>query len=230
MIKEIQEGAIFIADSHYPHHGQEFVDILQRLDSGEIKTPQLFLMGDNFDLLCGYKDNNYLEEFSKDAIVILQQLSQKLEIHYIEGNHDFLLSTIFPLISVYSRDAQPIIFKLNNQKIALSHGDKYAIDWIYNLYAKISRDKRIIKLLKPLERFIVDSLMRKLSKKKICHSFDGFGKRVEKIMRHYKGIDIVIEGHFHQAKTIDNYISLPSLACQKEVGVIENGQMVFKKL
>ncbi|MFK5975728.1 MAG: metallophosphoesterase [Sulfurovum sp.] len=230
MIQEIREEAIFIADSHYPHHGQEFLDILQRIERGEIQTPQLFLMGDNFDLLCGYANNAYLEEFSKDAIIILQQLSQKLEIHYIEGNHDFLLSSIFPNINVYSRDAQPIIFKLNNQKVALSHGDKYAIDWMYNLYAKVSRDKLVIKLLKPLEKFIVDYLMKKLSKKKICHSFDGFEKRVAKIMRYYKGIDIVIEGHFHQAKTIDNYISLPSLACQKEVGVIENSKMVFKKL
>ena len=42
--------------------------------------------------------------------------------------------------------------------------------------------------------------------------------------------DLVIEGHFHQCKTIGKYVSLPSLACQGMVGVIEEGEMHFKTL
>ena len=54
MIK-IQKNAIFIADSHYPHHRDNFLLILKKIKSKEIITPQLFLMGDNFDLLFGYR-------------------------------------------------------------------------------------------------------------------------------------------------------------------------------
>jgi len=49
----IKENAIFIADSHYPHHGDDFLTLLKKLDNKEIETQQLFLMGDNFDLLFG---------------------------------------------------------------------------------------------------------------------------------------------------------------------------------
>ena len=59
----IKEQALFIADSHYPHHGDAFLDLLKKLERGEIETPQLFLMGDNFDLLFGH--NDYIQTFSK---------------------------------------------------------------------------------------------------------------------------------------------------------------------
>ena len=91
---EIQENAIFIADSHYPHHGDDFLKLLQRLDNKEIETSQLFLMGDNFDLLFGY--NDYIQTYAKEAITLLQTLSEQIEIHYFEGNHDFCLDNILP--------------------------------------------------------------------------------------------------------------------------------------
>ena len=55
----IQENAIFIADSHYPHHGDDFLALLKKLENKEIVTQQIFLVGDNFDLLFGY--NEYIE-------------------------------------------------------------------------------------------------------------------------------------------------------------------------
>ena len=106
----IQKNALFIADSHYPHHGDTFLNLLKKLDNNKIKTPQLFLMGDNFDLLFGY--NDYIQTFSKEAIDLLQTLSKKIEIYYFEGNHDFCLKEIFPDIQVYSREEQPITFTL----------------------------------------------------------------------------------------------------------------------
>ena len=42
----IKEGAIFIADSHENENRKNFLRFLYALKSGEIKTPQLFLMGD----------------------------------------------------------------------------------------------------------------------------------------------------------------------------------------
>jgi len=99
----IKEQALFIADSHYPHHGDAFLDLLKKLESGELQTSQLFLMGDNFDLLFGH--NDYIQTFSKEAIVLLQALSQKLEMYYFEGNHDFCLKDVFPDMHVYQSSA-----------------------------------------------------------------------------------------------------------------------------
>jgi len=224
----IKEQALFIADSHYPHHGNAFLELLKKLESGEVQTPQLFLMGDNFDLLFGH--NDYIQTFSKEAITLLQTLSKKLEMYYFEGNHDFCLSEVFPDIQVYTREQQPIIFKLDEKKVAISHGDKYATGFGYDLYCKVLRNKKTLTFLKPFEKAIIDHRMKKLSQKHICFNFHGFEKRVDEILAHYSEADLVIEGHFHQCKTVGKYVSLPSLACQGMVGVIEEGEILFKTL
>jgi len=224
----IREQALFIADSHYPHHGDAFLQLLKKLESGEIQTSQLFLMGDNFDLLFGY--NDYIQTFSQEAIILLQRLSQKLEIHYFEGNHDFCLKELFPNMQVYSREEQPVIFQEGDKKVAIAHGDKYATGFFYDLYCKLLRSKKTLTFLKPFEKAIIDHRMKKLSKKHICFNFVGFERRVDEILEYYQEADLVIEGHFHQCKTVGKYVSLPSLACQGMVGVMEEGEMHFKTL
>jgi len=228
LIYEIQENAIFIADSHYPHHGDAFLDLLKKLESGEVQTSQLFLMGDNFDLLFGH--NDYIQTFSKEAINLLQKLSTQIEIHYFEGNHDFCLGSIFTNMNVYARDVQPIMFSLNEKKVAISHGDKYVTGFGYDLYCKVLRNKTTLTLLKPFEKTIINHRMKKLSTKHICNPFYHFEKRVEAILENYTEADLVIEGHFHQSKIMGKYISLPSQACQGLVAVVEEGEVVFKRL
>ncbi len=224
----IQENAIFIADSHYPHHGDAFLTLLQKIESGEIQTSQLFLMGDNFDLLFGY--NDYIQTFSEEAIALLHKISEIIEVHYFEGNHDFCLKDIFTNMNVYTRDEQPITFVLKDKKVAISHGDKYVTGFGYDLYCKFLRNKTTLTLLKPFEKIIINHRMQKLSQKKICHTFHGFEKRVEAILAHYVDADLVIEGHFHQSRKLGKYISLPSQACQGMVAVVEEGEIVFKSL
>lgn len=223
--KEIKEGAIFIGDSHYPNHGKDFLEILKAINNKKIITEQLFLIGDNFDLLFGH--NEYIKSFSKDAIELLDKLSYKIEIYYFEGNHDFLLSNIFKNIKVYKRREQPISFNYKNKIISISHGDKYDTNILYNLYSNILRNKYLIKILKPFEKIIINYQINKLKTKEICHKFKNFEKKVNKILENYPNSDIVIEGHFHQGEIIKNYYSLPSLACQKKVGIIKNSKIEF---
>jgi len=224
----IQENAIFIADSHYPHHGDAFLTLLQQIECGEIQTSQLFLMGDNFDLLFGY--NDYIQTFSEEVIALLQRLSQTLEIHYFEGNHDFCLEELFSNMNIYRRDVQPVSFMLGDKRVAMSHGDKYETGIGYDLYCKILRNKTTLTLLRPFQKTIINHRMQKLSQKKICQPFHGFEKRVESILAHYTDADLVIEGHFHQSRKLGKYISLPSQACQGLVAVAEEGEIVFKSL
>ncbi len=227
-MKEIHEGALFIADSHYPHHGEEFLRILERIDAQEIEIPQLFLMGDNFDLLFGH--NAYIRTFSEDAVRLIQRLSEKMEVHYFEGNHDFCLKTVFPHANVYTRDEQPVRFRLGTKTVGLSHGDKYATGLGYTLYCKVLRNKGTLLLLRPFEKAIINDRMHKLAQKNICHPYEEFEKHVSKIVGHYEGVDMIIEGHFHQARTIGNYISLPSLACQGMVAQVHEESIRFIEL
>lgn len=227
MPKRIKEDALFIADAHYPHHGDKFLTILHDLANQKQQTPQLFLMGDIFDLLFGY--NNYIQTFSHDAITLLQTLSESMEIHYFEGNHDFCLQTLFPLIHVYPRKEQPTHFRLGTQDVYLSHGDRYETGRGYELYTRILRNRLTLSLLKPFEKPIIHAQIRQLKQKNICKPLENFESKVEKIRQHYPKESLVIEGHFHQGIQKENYFSLPSLVCQKAVGRIRNGTLIFEK-
>ena len=228
MPKQIKENALFIADTHYPHHGKEFLYLLQKIDKQTIRTPQIFLMGDIFDLLFGY--NDYIKGFSQELIELLNKLSLTIEIIYLEGNHDFCLKKVFPNIKIYSREEQPIHYKLQKQEIYLSHGDKYETGLGYNLYSKLLRNRTLLTLLRPFEKQIIDHRMGKLKEKKICGDFKGFKKRFDAIRSHYPKDSLIIEGHFHQALQHENYISLPSLACQNQIAFMKNGKIIFSQI
>jgi UDP-2,3-diacylglucosamine hydrolase len=226
---EINEGAIFVADAHYPHHGNEFLELLYKLKDGEIITPQLFLMGDIFDLLFGY--NDYILTFCDEAITLLRKLSKTIEIYYFEGNHDFCLKDVFANMHVYSRDEQPVAIKIGEKKAFISHGDKYEAGYFYGIYCNLLRNKITLNILKPFEKMIIDHQMSRLSAKIICRKMLNFEQKVEAIMSHYpKEANVVIEGHFHQAVKIGKYVSLPSLACQKMYAIVQNGEILFRSI
>jgi len=227
--REIKEGAIFIADAHYPHHGDRLLDILKSLKDKKIQTPQLFLMGDIFDLLFGY--NEYIKTFSKEAISLLNRISQEIEIIYIEGNHDFCLKEIFPNIKAYKRTEQPIKYSLNGIDVYLAHGDNHKSNTIiYKIYSTLLRNRVTLTLLKPFDKKIIDHRIAKLKNKKICDYFKEYKSKFDTIIDEYPPKSLIIEGHFHQAIIYKNYVSLPSLACQGEIGIIKMGNIEFLKL
>jgi UDP-2,3-diacylglucosamine hydrolase len=223
---EIKEGALFIADAHYPHHGDEFLEILQKINRKELSPPQIFLMGDIFDLLFGY--NDYIKQFLSESIELLDKLSHKYEIYYFEGNHDFCLDTIFSNIKIYNRALQPVYMGFKEKKVGISHGDVYEAGFWYGVYSFLLRNKIALTLLKPFQKNIIDSRLAKLKEKNICVQLGNFEQKARAISEYYpKDVDFIIEGHFHQAKKIGKYISMPSLACQKQVGVMVDGEIQF---
>ena len=138
MYLSIQNEAIFVADSHYNQKNKEFLTFLEKVESNEIFTSQLFLMGDMIDFISG--ESRYFVQQNIEVINLLNKLSNKIEIIYLEGNHDYNLKKLFPNIQVIKRENQPLLAKLeNNQTISLSHGDNF-INWKYDLYCKIIRN------------------------------------------------------------------------------------------
>lgn len=144
----MKDEAIFIADSHYNKKNQEFKIILEKIKNSEIFCSQIFLMGDNFDFLSN--EIKYFKNRNKDIIELLNSLSDSFEIFYLEGNHDYNLSKIFPNIKVVKRENQPLLLKYEDKKIALSHGDNF-INWHYNLYCKIIRNSYFLYFLNFLD-------------------------------------------------------------------------------
>ena len=148
----IKEGAIFLADAHENINRDGFLKFLRAVDSGEIKEPpQIFLLGDIFDFLTG--EGEYTQEFYAEHLSLLNKISQKVEIFYFEGNHDFRLSNLFNKtrdfwdkgerlsfegVKVYDICAQPVKFRtIGGEHVQIAHGDiflpfmdKYALRFL----------------------------------------------------------------------------------------------------
>jgi len=219
MSHRVLDGAIFIADAHYPNHSREFKNFLLDIKSKKINTPQLFLMGDIFDLLVG--QSSYLKELFKEEIEVIDSIAKDIEVYYLEGNHDFNLSSIFKNVKVFSIDKQPLM--LDNA--SLSHGDKYNTTFGYKLYTKIIRNPIILKLI---PQIYAKYKLKKLSLKKICKKIENFETIVLDIKKYYPN-NLIIEGHFHQGKIYKNYIALPSFACSREYAIFKENRVEFKK-
>lgn len=221
----IEDGALFISDAHYPNHGTELLELLYQIDSKKIRAVQLFLMGDIFDLLIGSFEKSYAP--NKEAIELIKSIAQHTPIYYFEGNHDFQLSKIFTNIKIFRREDQPQYMGMNGFIIGLSHGDRYAVGWKHSLMSKVLRNSLVLSVIKILRPNIVAEKTAGLKEKEICHEISNFDSKAKEIFDNYAGAFWVIEGHYHQARKIHNYISLPSLACHKQVAVVKDSLIEF---
>ena len=143
----LKKGAIFVADVHYhPGLREEFIPFLERLEA-----PQLFLMGDIFDLLVGGVEATVVQ--NAPLIQALNQWCADKECFYLEGNHDFLLADIFPGIKIIDRFAQPLVVQAGSKRVALAHGDIH-IDGLYRRYIEALQSPKLIACLNFLNRYV----------------------------------------------------------------------------
>ena len=144
MYLSIKQDAIFLADSHFNEKNRELLIFLEKVESKEIVTTQLFLMGDMIDFISG--ESRYFIKQNIEVINLLNKLSNEIEIIYLEGNHDYNLKSIFPNIQVIKRENQPLLAKFQEKTVALSHGDNF-INWKYDLYCKFIRNTIFLKFM-----------------------------------------------------------------------------------
>ena len=233
----IKEGAFFIADAHTNKNRDILYEFLSQIKRGDLKPSQLFLMGDIFDLLIG--GVKYTQYINKKYIDLINEISQKIEIFYLEGNHDFNLKKLFPNVMVFSYSEQPILFSMSDKKVMLLHGDK-ATSLIYSLYVFIIRSKPILSFISLCDNFgngfISKKIINSQYNKKICNKINNFKNiifnRVEKLST--TQIDIILEGHFHQdmklkLKKNKKYINIPSFACNKSFIIVQS-DLRFEKV
>lgn len=231
---KIKNGALFIADAHENAHRKEFLRFLQSLENNEIKTPQLFLMGDIFDLLVGEVEN-CVKKYHL-YILLLEKLAQKIEIFYFEGNHDFCLEKIFLHVKVIPIQEQPLecIFE-NEKKAYLLHGDKYG-GFIHRVFTALIRNKRLLRVLnffdKKIDYALSNKIERGLLEKDICSKIPEFEKLILRKVKAYYPIDseYILEGHYHQNRQFlaqkATYINFSSFACNQSYFIVECSQGV----
>ncbi len=210
---KVQEDSLFIADSHYNLNRQELKQFLLQLESKEIKTSQLFLMGVIFDFLS--YEIVFFKKQNQDIINLLNELSTQIEIVYLEGNHDFSLKKLFPHILIVPRKQQPLYCNYQDKNVAISHGDIFT-PFEYNLYTSIIRNKIFLQFLNfiDINNWLSKRVNDWLLQKKICNKCTNFNDFSNyRISLYPLNIDLIIEGHFHYGEQQSKYINIPSLAC-----------------
>ena len=224
MYLSIKQDSIFVADSHFNEKNRELLTLLKKVESKEIITSQLFLMGDIFDFISG--ESRYFIKQNIEVINLLNKLSNEIEIIYLEGNHDYNLKSVFPKIEVIKRENQPLLAKYEDKTVSLAHGDNF-INWKYDLYCKFIRNTIFLRIMNfiDINFFISKKIENALVKKNICHKMKNFEEIVSKRVKNYN-TDIIIEGHYHQGNSYfmdeKRYINIPSLCCQKKYVTIKS--------
>ena len=231
MFHNIQDGAIFIADAHYSKKRQKLKKLLIKIKQGDIKVSQLFLMGDIFDFLSA--EIEYFNKINSEVIQLINEISKKIEVIYLEGNHDYNLKEIFHNALVIPREKQPIQFNYKNKIIALAHGDIFTPK-LYNFYTLIIRNSTLLKILNfiDISNWLTSSIEKSLNKKEKNYKFLNFEEFAKDRIKKYEKIKshIIIEGHFHQGKMYDKYINLPALLEGGYLQLLQGEFVVIRKM
>lgn len=133
-----------VSDVHIKREDDEAAQLFAKfLDRAE-SYDHVVLLGDIFDLVVG-GGADWLDKFPK-TFKKLEKLSQKTQIHFIEGNHDFHLRRLFETSSLkkikhYDGD---FVLKESDCEIRFSHGDDVEVENPnYRRYKKIIKNRFI---------------------------------------------------------------------------------------
>ncbi len=224
---EILKGALILSDAHFSPTRPELFPLIESIYTEKIQVPQLILMGDIFDALFGAIAHTYLN--NQKMIEMLQSISKKIAVIYLEGNHDFNLKTLFPHMQIFPIAKQPVSCHYKNKKILLAHGD-FAGPIGYRMYTAVIRNPFVLPLLKIIDfvthHAILNYVYAHLAKKEDCNEFRGFHAFIAKRIENSYSCDYFIEGHYHQNKQIKfekfTYINLGAFACNQRYFTVKS--------
>jgi UDP-2,3-diacylglucosamine hydrolase len=231
---EILPGALIVSDAHYGKKRPQLLSMLQAVSSGSFAVPQLILMGDIFDLLFGQVPVTHA--MNRDAVQTLRSISQTIPVLYLEGNHDYNLSALFPEAHVVPLKRQPFSCRCAELSLLLAHGD-FNQPIGYRVYTAFIRNRFVLTALNLLNRLggngIIKRLERYLDGKDDCYVMEHFEAFVQE---HLAGLDLTttdvfIEGHYHQGRQFDargvQYINLDAFACNRGYAIVRCDQNGF---
>jgi len=221
----IQEGAFFIADAHDSDERSFFFDFLLHVKQNP--PPQLFLMGDMFDLLVGNVRHG-VQKY-QHYIDLIEEIAQSCEVYYFEGNHDFNLTQLFLHVKVIPIEEQPLLCQLPSGKSCLLlHGDKYG-SLLHRCYTKMIRNKGVLSILSGLDVLLHGAISQKIQndqcKKRLCQKIENFTTQMQRKLFLYPKADVIAEGHYHQ--NVDfmdsgvHYINFSSFACNQSYFTVQ---------
>jgi UDP-2,3-diacylglucosamine hydrolase len=92
--------------------------VQERVHSGDT----LVLAGDIFDVFVGNK-KVFVQEYSRFIEALKAASDRNISIHYVEGNHDFLLKSVFSECKGVKVHAESVGLEIDQKKFFFAHGD-----------------------------------------------------------------------------------------------------------
>jgi len=217
--------AVIISDIHLGAdvcQAKQLAHFLDAIHDGEIETQRLILNGDVFDSI----DFRRLKKSHWKVLSLIRKLSDKIDIIWLNGNHDGPSEIVSHLIGVRVEDE--LILESGDKKILVLHGhifDEFLdnhpwissiADWMYRLLQKIDRSHTIAKQAKRKSKTFLRSTRR------IETQSTAYARQLN--------CDAVCCGHTHLAVVNDSQpVSYYNSGCWTESPchylTVENGQV-----
>jgi len=232
---------IHLRDGNGPQ-AQRFISFLSSEPSpGDV----VILGGDIFDLLVGNK-RVFRTRFAAVLSEIVAASVRGVEVHYLEGNHDFHFSTVFleqPNIHARSTDFD---LTAHNRRILISHGDLIdKSDYGYRFLRWFTKNSVFKLFVALVPDFVVDLIGRFSAKKSREYNHapisDLAQERIRNLYLNFAkekvrlGADHVLVGHSHlrdqvpikDGPHLGEYVNLGFAADRLYYAVLERGEDKF---
>jgi UDP-2,3-diacylglucosamine hydrolase len=196
-----------IADSHLNGPGGPAGPLLEQLEAlpGQ-GCDRLVLLGDIFQAWIG-SPRFETPDIAAVAAALRGLRRRGMHIDYIEGNRDFFLKgSVYA--DAFDQVALEATFEAGGKRYLVVHGDLLNDrDWQYRFWRFLSKSPPVRLAVRhipgPLARRMVHSTERRLSQTNFKHK-----RRIpEEVIRRYaerrlaEGYDVLLLGHFHEART-----------------------------
>ena len=219
---------VFVSDAHFTGQEQEEMGMfLQFLESQEEGLGRLVILGDLFEFLFGFNVPARLKEGSSPpgffpfpeylpVFEALQRLvRQGIQITYIEGNHDFHLSSFFRDWFKIEIDVYPGGWneRLGGRPAFIAHGDlSNPLQWKYRFYRRLVKNPAVYRLIQRIGPRLTRHVAHRLSREShqryhvkgsrgMPSTFRSFAHR-----KFMEGFDVVILGHSHFPEKVEEEV------------------------
>jgi len=196
-----------IADAHLGGPGGEPGPLVEQLDEVAARgAERLLLLGDLFQVWVGYRQYETPEVRTfLDAVARVRAAG--IPVDYVEGNRDFFLGR-GPYRDRFDRIGTEVAFECGGQRVLAVHGDGLNDrDRQYLAWRWMSKSLPSRGVIRFLPRAVVGRFVSSTERKLTGTNFRHKVRIPEEAIRRYgarrlaEGHDLLLLGHFHEART-----------------------------
>lgn len=132
---------LFISDLHLDQNKPQITEnFLTFLKTRATKARVLYILGDLFEVWIG---DDALPDYYQPVITELKRLSQSVEIYFMAGNRDFLISEQLASQAGFKIITEPFLIELGVKQVVILHGDLLCTDDVdYLAFRKLIRNAK----------------------------------------------------------------------------------------